>query len=87
MTPPLGLSPGGQLPNKEKESVMKTNVAKPEQQVELNELTPSLTDLTAEETQNIQGGALVTNQPTMQDPNKKLDLLKPGAIRGLICWY
>ena len=67
---------------------MKTNAAQPEQQIELNELTPTLSDLTSEETQNIQGGALVNNnQPTMQDPNKKVDLLRPGAIKGSICWY
>lgn len=67
---------------------MKTNEAKSNQQIELNELTAELTDLSVEETKNIQGGALAGDQSTTPAPgDKKLNLLKPGAVKGMICWY
>lgn len=65
---------------------MKTNEPKSNQQVELNELTPTLADLSAEETQNIQGGVTVTTPNTTPAPNQA-PLLRPGAIKGMICWY
>ncbi|NOT63178.1 MAG: hypothetical protein HOP19_23460 [Acidobacteria bacterium] len=66
---------------------MKTNETKSNQQIEVNELTPELTELSVEETQNIQGGATVGDPSTTPGTPNLKNLLKPGAIRGLICWY
>ena len=67
---------------------MKTNQVTQNQQVELNELTPTLADLSAEETQNIHGGVATATPTTTPAPTTtNVPLLKPGAIKGMICWY